>query len=71
MSGVTAGPLMHTMLMRQGAWIFEPYYRALKTGLYDLDGQGVKSVLTDQFERITAYLTGSGKTSKPEFRLRK
>jgi hypothetical protein len=56
------GPEVHSLLMREGAWIFEPYYRAVPR-LYDMNGYGVAQVLLEQHSRIRSFLLGRGDTA--------
>jgi hypothetical protein len=57
------GPEVHCQLMREGAWIFEPYYRAVPH-LYDMDAYGVAQVLFEQHSRIRSFLMGHGETAR-------
>lgn len=57
------GPEVHSQLMREGAWIFEPYYRAVPR-LYDMDAYGVTQVLLEQHARIRSFLMGHGETAR-------
>lgn len=58
-SAGTAGPDIHSDLMRQGAWIFEPYFRELSR-VYSMNGKQIADLTLEIYDRIGKHLMGNG-----------
>lgn len=58
-SAGTRGPDIHSDLMREGAWIFEPYFRELSR-VYRMNGAQIADLTLEMYERIKLHLMGKG-----------
>lgn len=58
-SAGTRGPELHSDLMREGAWIFEPYFRELSR-VYSMNGKQIADLTFEIYERIGKHLMGKG-----------
>ena len=53
------GPKLSTDLMRQGTWIFEPYFRDLHR-IYSMNGKQLADLTLEMYDRLRKYLLGQG-----------
>jgi hypothetical protein len=58
-SAGTRGPGIHSDLMREGAWIFEPYFRELSR-VYSMNAKQIADLTLEMYERIKQHLMGKG-----------
>jgi hypothetical protein len=58
-SAGTDGPDIHHDLMREGTWIFEPYFREL-SNIYTMNGQQLVNLTLEMYGRIKDYLLSKG-----------